>query len=76
MRNFPVASGIDLDVNTEDENNVGPTYAAVIARSYHPGGVNALFCDGVRFMKNSINGVTWRALGTIASGEVVSSDAY
>ena len=41
-----VAPGIDLDVNTEDENNGGPTYAAVTARSYHPGGVNALFCDG------------------------------
>jgi prepilin-type processing-associated H-X9-DG protein len=72
-----VAPGIDLDVNTEDENNGGPTYAAVTARSYHPGGVNTLFCDGsVRFIKNSINWVTWRALGTIASGEVVSSDAY
>ncbi|MGO9915416.1 MAG: DUF1559 domain-containing protein [Isosphaeraceae bacterium] len=72
-----VAPGIDLDVNTEDENNGGPTYAAVTARSYHPGGVNSLFCDGsVRFIKNSINWMTWRALGTIASGEVVSGDAY
>jgi prepilin-type N-terminal cleavage/methylation domain-containing protein/prepilin-type processing-associated H-X9-DG protein len=72
-----VAPGVDLDVNTEDENNGGPTYAAVTARSYHPGGVNSLFCDGsVRFIKNSINWMTWRALGTIASGEVVSSDAY
>ncbi len=72
-----VAPGIDLDVNTEDENNGGPTYAAVTARSYHPGGVNSLFCDGsVRFIKNSINWATWRALGTIASGEVGSSDAY
>jgi prepilin-type N-terminal cleavage/methylation domain-containing protein/prepilin-type processing-associated H-X9-DG protein len=73
----PVAPGIDVDVNTEDENNGGPTYAAVTARSYHPGGVNALFGDGsVRFIKDSINWVTWRAVGTIASGEVVSSDAY
>jgi prepilin-type N-terminal cleavage/methylation domain-containing protein len=72
-----VAPGVDLDVNTEDENNGGPTYAAVTARSYHPGGVNCLCCDGsVHFIKNSIDWVTWRALGTIASGEVVSSDAY
>jgi prepilin-type N-terminal cleavage/methylation domain-containing protein/prepilin-type processing-associated H-X9-DG protein len=72
-----VAPGIDLDVNTEDENNGGPTYAAVTARSYHPGGVNVLFCDGsVRFIKDSINYQTWRALGTIGSGEVISSDAY
>ena len=72
-----IAPGIDLDVNTEDENNGGPTYAAVTARSYHPGGVNVLFCDGsVRFIKDSINYQTWRALGTIGSGEVISSDAY
>jgi prepilin-type N-terminal cleavage/methylation domain-containing protein/prepilin-type processing-associated H-X9-DG protein len=72
-----VAPGIDLDVNTEDENNGGPTYAAVTARSYHPGGVNVLFCDGsVRFIKDSINYQIWRALGTIGSGEVISSDAY
>jgi hypothetical protein len=33
--------------------------------------------DGsVRWVKNSINPVTWRALGTRASGEVISSDAY
>jgi prepilin-type processing-associated H-X9-DG protein len=72
-----VAPGVDVDVNTEDENNGGPTYAAITARSYHPGGVDALFGDGsVRFIKNSINWTTWRALGTIASGEVVSGDAY
>jgi prepilin-type processing-associated H-X9-DG protein len=72
-----VVPGIDLDVNTEDENNGGPTYAAVTARSYHPGGVNVLFCDGsVRFIKDSINYQIWRALGTIGSGEVISSDAY
>jgi prepilin-type N-terminal cleavage/methylation domain-containing protein/prepilin-type processing-associated H-X9-DG protein len=72
-----VAPGIDLDVNTEDENNGGPTYAAVTARSYHPEGVNCLFGDGsVKFIKNSINWATWRAIGSIASGEVVSSDAY
>jgi hypothetical protein len=39
--------------------------------------VNALFLDGsVRFTKNSINGTTWRALGTLAGSEVVSSDAF
>jgi prepilin-type N-terminal cleavage/methylation domain-containing protein/prepilin-type processing-associated H-X9-DG protein len=47
------------------------------AASNHPGGVNALFADGsVRFVKDSINRMTWWALGTKANGEVISSDAY
>ncbi len=47
------------------------------ARSYHPGGVNTAFCDGsVKFIKESVNIATWRALGTRAGGEVVSADSY
>jgi prepilin-type N-terminal cleavage/methylation domain-containing protein/prepilin-type processing-associated H-X9-DG protein len=68
------------DLVTNDENQNGPqtmTFAALTADSYHPGGVNCLLCDGsVRFMKDSINGQTWRAMGTIAGGEVISADAY
>ena len=53
----------------------GETYVA--SRSRHPGGVNTLYADGsVRFSKNTINPWTWVNLGTIAGGEVVSSDAY
>ena len=49
----------------------------VPARSYHAGGVNVGFCDGsVRFIKNSISLITWKALGTRAGGEVISSDSY
>ena len=45
------------------------------ARSRHPGGVNALFCDGsVRFIKDSISLVTWRAASTSRGGEVISAD--
>src|SRR5262245_46871389 len=37
------------------------------ARSRHPGGVNALLCDGsVRFIADSIDLATWRALATRA----------
>jgi hypothetical protein len=33
--------------------------------------------DGsVRFIKDAINGQAWRALGTIAGGEVISADVY
>lgn len=43
------------------------------ARSFHAGGVNTLYCDGsVRFSRNSVALNVWRALGTIAGGEIVS----
>jgi prepilin-type N-terminal cleavage/methylation domain-containing protein/prepilin-type processing-associated H-X9-DG protein len=68
---------VDSDMSSEDEDDGGPTYAAVTSRSYHPGGVNALFADGsVHSIKNSINFQTWRALGTVGGGEVLSSDSY
>ncbi len=68
---------VPMDWDWIDENDGGPTYMSLAASSYHPGGVNALFADGsVRFVKNSISPVTWTALGTIAGGEVISSDQY
>jgi len=70
-RNLP------MDWDWVDENDGGATFMSLSASSLHPGGVNALFADGsVRFIKNSISAVTWTALGTIAGGEVVSSDQY
>ncbi len=58
-------------------NANGGTCSHTAARSYHSGGVNVIFCDGsVHFVKNSINPVTWYALGTRAGGEVLSSDSY
>ena len=63
--------GMDLDLNGRNEEDGGPTFAAITARSYHPGGVNVLLGDGsVRFIKSTIAGTTWRALGTVAGGEV------
>jgi prepilin-type N-terminal cleavage/methylation domain-containing protein/prepilin-type processing-associated H-X9-DG protein len=45
--------------------------------SYHPGGVNALFGDGsVRMVKDSVNLVAFRAILSLNSGDVVSSDQY
>jgi prepilin-type processing-associated H-X9-DG protein len=73
----PGGGQVDVDIYTYNENDGGPTYAAFTTRSYHPGGVNSLFADGsVHFFKSSTNGNTWRGLGTIAGGEVVSADSY
>ena len=45
--------------------------------SNHPGGVNVCMADGhVQFIKDSISYQPWWALGTRASGDVVSSDQY
>ena len=68
---------VPMDWDWVDENDGGPTFMALNASSNHPGGVNALFADGsVRFIKNSVSPVTWYGLGTIAGGEVISSDSY
>jgi prepilin-type N-terminal cleavage/methylation domain-containing protein len=46
------------------------------SRSRHPGGVNAVNCDGsVRFFKNSINLSVWQATSTTRGGEIISADA-
>ncbi len=64
---------MDLDLNGMNEENGGPTFAAINARSYHPGGANTLQGDGsVRFVKSTIDGMVWaRGLGTVAGGEVI-----
>jgi prepilin-type N-terminal cleavage/methylation domain-containing protein/prepilin-type processing-associated H-X9-DG protein len=54
-----------------------PTRMFASAGSKHPGGVNLLLCDGsVRFVKETVNLPTWRAIGTRNGGEVISSDSY
>ena len=68
---------VPMDWDSVDENDGGPTYMSLSASSKHSGGVNSLFADGsVRFVKNSVSPVTWRALGSIAGGEVISADQY
>lgn len=65
----------DVDFVTATEANLGDTYAAVTSRSYHVGGVNALYMDGsVRFVTSGISQETWRALGTRAGGEVINGN--
>ncbi len=68
---------VPMDWASVDENDGGPTYMSLAASSYHSGGVNTLFADGsVRFIKNSISPIAWRALGSIAGAEVVSGDQF
>ncbi len=48
-----------------------------VPSSVHPGGVNVLFSDGsVRFVKSTVNQLTWMSLGSTNGNEVVSSDQY
>ncbi len=77
LGNIPENLGLDLDLNGYNEELGGPTFAAITSRSYHPNGVNVLMADGsAKFVKSSVDGFTWRALGTVAGGEVVSDGAY
>jgi prepilin-type N-terminal cleavage/methylation domain-containing protein/prepilin-type processing-associated H-X9-DG protein len=46
-----------------------------MSRSMHTGGVNVTLCDGsVRFIKNSIDELTWIRLLSKADGQVISGD--
>ena len=67
----------DIDINSEKEGNstTKATYAAITARSFHEGGiVNVAMLDGsARTFSDAISLDVWRALGTIAGGEVVDA---
>jgi len=72
-----VQGGVEYDVDwtnqQEGKSSTVPTYAAVTARSYHPGVVNGLLMDGsVRAQSETIDLDVWRALSTRNGGEVVS----
>ncbi|MBA4066260.1 MAG: prepilin-type cleavage/methylation domain-containing protein [Isosphaera sp.] len=65
------------DFNAFQEGNSAtvPTYAAITARSYHTGLVNAALMDGsVRSVRDGITPSTWRAAGTRAAGDTLGSD--
>jgi prepilin-type N-terminal cleavage/methylation domain-containing protein/prepilin-type processing-associated H-X9-DG protein len=61
---------IDLAGFLEHQAQAGPAFGAYTSRSWHPGGVQAMFGDGsVRFVQDSVEGRIWRAAGTIAGNE-------
>ncbi len=71
----PGLSEPDVDVISVRERLGGPTYAAITSRSYHPQGVLSLYGDGsVHFTQESMEGRIWRALGTVAGGEIDAED--
>ena len=64
-----------LPPNSPDSDIAAHGMGWFSARSSFPGGVNVAYCDGsVRFIGDSINLDTWRALATRAGGEVISGD--
>jgi prepilin-type N-terminal cleavage/methylation domain-containing protein/prepilin-type processing-associated H-X9-DG protein len=70
--NTKVSSGVQ-------KYNCGSTASVnlfhIAASSYHTGGVNLCMGDGsVRFVNNSINFASWKAMGTKAGGEVISQN--
>jgi prepilin-type N-terminal cleavage/methylation domain-containing protein/prepilin-type processing-associated H-X9-DG protein len=61
---------VDLTSIRDGESTTSPTYAAVTARSYHPGQVNAAMMDGsVRVVADGVDLAIWRAAGTRAGDE-------
>jgi prepilin-type N-terminal cleavage/methylation domain-containing protein/prepilin-type processing-associated H-X9-DG protein len=64
---------IDLTSMRDGESTTLPTYAAVTARSYHPGHVNVAMLDGsVQVIADEIDLAVWRAAGTRAGNETLS----
>ena len=69
----------DIDYNSQQEgrSTTQPTYAAVTARSYHPGIVHVLLADGSsRAVGETIPLKVWRALGTRQGGETNVNGAF
>ena len=71
----PYTSGgvtYDVDVQSarDGESTTAPTYAAITARSYHPGLVVTAMMDGsVKAVTDDVDLTVWRAAGTRAGGE-------
>jgi len=67
----------DIDYSSRQEGNSATvrTFAAITARSYHPGVVNTARLDGtVLPVSDDIDLTVWRALSTRAGGEVTATD--
>ncbi len=64
---------VDWTNQREGKSTTAVTYAAVTARSHHPGVVNSLMMDAsVRSFVDDINLSTWRALSTRNGQEIIA----
>ena len=73
---FPVGGCSGDPSNNRNEGWLNGAWS-VGSASAHPGGANVLFTDGsVRFVKSTVNRLTWWGLATKANGEVISADQY
>ncbi|MGD0896307.1 MAG: DUF1559 domain-containing protein [Thermoguttaceae bacterium] len=71
--NDPQVEGFDWVNQEEGSSSKIPTFAAVTARSYHVGGVNAVLMDGsVRWFSDNVNLRVWQAYSTRAGGETLA----
>lgn len=69
------AHDIDFTSMRDGESITVPTYAAITARSFHPGIVTALMMDGsVRKVSSAIDIKVWRAMGTRGGSEAISDE--
>jgi prepilin-type N-terminal cleavage/methylation domain-containing protein/prepilin-type processing-associated H-X9-DG protein len=65
----------DCNSGSSDHPDAILTDGSIAARSSHPGGVNVLFLDGsTRFVKQTIDLRTWRALASRAGHDVAAID--
>ena len=66
----------DIDYSSQQEGNSDSraTYAAVTARSYHPGLINVVLADSsIRTLSDEVALEVYRALGTRAAGELAAA---
>jgi prepilin-type processing-associated H-X9-DG protein len=74
LRGYPPGGPVLLGrftPNSPIPDLIGGSGRLCAARSRHPGGVNASFCDGsARFLSNSIDKTAWSALWTRSGGEI------
>jgi len=59
-------------------DNVGlDVYGTSPPTSFHSGGVNMGMCDGsVKFVRETLNLITWWSIGTRANGEAINSNSF